>query len=494
MMSNPKRLHPAAIIFDITRTLKQSILGILPIAIVIISNGASFYLMIGIVVVIILIILSSVLSWLRFTYQLEEDQLRIERGIIVRKKRTISKHRIQSIDLSQNIIHRIFGLTKVAIETAGNDSSTDAALSAVRMEDGRMLHDALKYKKKASEKASPEASEKADIVQSEPDESSLPKRTITLRALFITGSTSASFGILIGLFGAAFSQVESLIPDQFYDDAVRMALSLGMQIMIILAILVVLFLWLLSILYTVVKDWNFTITRYEKELFITRGLLEKKQTTIPLKRIQAFGIKESPVHQLFGFARLYVEIASANSDNSQEVNTIIFPLLRKKEIASFLTEFLSEYTYSTGNLIQPPKKALPYYLWRSINIPLLAVIITGIFFSSYIWIPVIIMLAIGIMGFAVFQSTGYAIDEQQITIQTRMISKDTAIIPHRRVQTLQQKQHLLHRKQSLATLDMAILNKGSGRHFVIKELRTTDSYYIADWYSYQEKTSSDINH
>lgn len=97
-------------------------------------------------------------------------------------------------------------------------------------------------------------------------------------------------------------------------------------------------------------------------------------------------------------------------------------------------------------------------------------------------------------GFAVFQSIGYAIDAQQITVQTRIISKDTAIIPHRRIQALQQKQHLLHRKQSLATLDMAILNKGSGRHFVIKELRTTDSDYIADWYSYQEKTSSDINH
>ncbi|MFD1416443.1 PH domain-containing protein [Oceanobacillus jeddahense] len=490
MMSNPKRLHPAAILFDIIQSLKQSILGILPIAIVIISNGASFYLMIGIAVIIGLIILSSVLSWVRFTYQLEEDQLRIERGIIIRKKRTISKHRIQSIDLSQNVIHRIFGLTKVAIETAGNDSSTDAALSAVRMEDGRMLHDELKYKKHVSETEALEAEKEINTEQTKPDESNLPKRTITLKALFITGSTSASFGILIGLFGAAFSQVESLIPDQFYNDITRWALSLGMQIMIIFAIIVVLFLWLLSILYTVVKDWNFTITRYEKELFITRGLLEKKQTTIPLKRIQAVGIKESPVHQLFGFARPYVEIASATTNNSQEVNTSIFPLLRKKEFASFLSEFLPEYHYSTENLIHPPKKALPYYLWRSMNIPLLAVIIVGIFFSTYIWIPIIIMFVIGILGFAAFKSAGYAIDDQQITVQARILSKDTAFIQHRRLQALKQKQHLLHRKQSLATLDMAILNKSTGRHFVIKELDTADSYVIADWYSYREDSSS----
>ncbi|WP_227995025.1 PH domain-containing protein [Oceanobacillus sp. CFH 90083] len=493
-MSKPKRLHPAAIIFDIIQTLKQSILGILPAAIALISGGLGYIVMIAVPIIIGLILLFSFLSWFRFTYQLEEDQLRIERGILIRKKRTLSKHRIQSIDLSQNVIHRIFGLTKVAIETAGNDSSTDAALSAVIMQDGTMLHDELKYKKQLPEAEQLEAAEAANTERDEPDEGSVPKRKITIQALLITGSTSASFGILIGLFGVAFSQVETLIPDQFYDDATRWILSLGMQIIIALAIIVVLFLWLFSILYTVIRDWNFTITRYEKELFITRGLLEKKQTTIPLKRIQAVGIKESPVHQLFGFARPYVEIASGETNNSQEVNTIIFPLLRKKEFTAFLGEFLPEYNYHTESLVHPPKKALPYYLWRSMSIPLLAVIAVGTFFLSYIWIPAIIMLAAGIIGFTAFKSAGYIIDEQQIIVQARIFSKDTAIIQHRRVQALQQKQHPLHRKQSLATLDIAILNKGSGRHFVIKELRTMDSYYIADWYSYQEKTSSDINH
>ena len=488
MMSKAKRLHPAAMIFHIIQTLKQSILGFLPIAIALISNGAVFYLMIAIPIVVVLIILFSFLSWLRFTYQLEEDQLRIERGIFIRKKRTISKHRIQSIDLSQNIIHRIFGLTRLEIETAGNDSSTDAGLSAVTMADGQMLHNKLKYKKHVSEAASEESPEEVKTVQEEMNEANLPQRKITVKALLITGSTSASFGILIGIFGVAFSQVETFIPDRFYDETARWVLSLGLQIIIILCLIVLLFLWLLSILYSVIKDWNFTITRYEKELFITRGLLEKKQTTIPLKRIQAVGIKESPLHQLFGFIRVYVEIASGDTNNNQEMNTIIFPLLRKKEIGAFLSAFLPEYHYRTDKLVRLPKKALPYYLFRSMDLPLLAVIVVGIFFSSYIWIPVLLVVVTGLYGFAAFKSAGYAIDEQQITVQTRRFGKDTVLIPQRRVQALQRKQHILHRKQSLATIDMAILNKASGRHFVIKELRVTDSNQIADWYSSREKS------
>lgn len=33
-----------------------------------------------------IIIISSILSWLRYTYQLEEDQIRIEQGVLIRKK------------------------------------------------------------------------------------------------------------------------------------------------------------------------------------------------------------------------------------------------------------------------------------------------------------------------------------------------------------------------------------------------------------------------
>lgn len=486
MMSKPKRLHPAAVIFNITQTLKQSILGFLPIVIALISNGAASYLMIGIPIVIVLIILLSFLSWFRFTYQLEEDQLRIERGILVRKKRTISKHRIQSIDLSQNIIHRIFGLTKVEIETAGSDSATDAALSAVAMNAGKALHDALKDKKAVNGTDTEGYTEEQELDVKQ--EAFLTKRKITIQALLITGSTSASFGILIGIFGVIFSQIETLIPNHFYDEATRWLISLGMQIIIILAIIVLVFLWLLSILYTVIKDWNFTITRYEKELFITKGLLEKKQSTLPLKRIQAIGIKESPIHQLLGLVKVYVEIASGDANNRQEMHTIIFPLLRKKEFKSFLAAFLPEYHYRTENLNRLSKKALPYYLLRAIYLPLLAVITVGIFFSSYTWIPLTLMIITALYGIMVFQSTGYAMDVKQITIQTRKFSKDTALIQQHRIQALQQKQHFLHRKQSLATIDIAILNKASGRHFIIREADIADGRRITDWYSYQGKS------
>ncbi|GAB2540242.1 PH domain-containing protein [Gracilibacillus alcaliphilus] len=495
-MSEPKRLHPAAMIFNIIQAIKQSVLGLLPLVIIALTNGVLLIVMvISAVVLLAGVILVSVLSWLRFTYQLEDDQLRIERGILIRKKRTISKHRIQSIDLSQNVIHRIFGLTKVQIETAGNDPATDAALSAVSMAEGQRLHDELKYKKQVPEELEADLEgqeeEQPALVQPDPiEETELPRRKITLKTLLIAGSTSASFGILLGIFGVVFSQAEALIPDEFYSDASRWVLSLGAQLMIVLGIVVVIFLWLLSILQTVIKNWDFTITRYEKELFITRGLLEKKQSTIPLKKIQAIGIKESIVHQPLGFVSVYVEIASGEVNQNEEMHTLIFPLMRKKDLTSFLAEILPEYSYETEQLVSLPKKALPYYLVRSAIIPLLATIGVGIFFLSYIWIPLIILIIALLYGFASYHTAGYVIDDRQITVQSRILGKDTAIIKQHRVQALARKQNPLHRKQALVNMDMAILNKMSGRHFIIRELRVEDGNKIADWYSYQKESSS----
>src|SRR5690606_37705577 len=190
MMYEPKRLHPAAMIISVINTVRQVIFGLIPLIIIAINTDMGKYVLLGIIVLVLLIIVSSVLTWLRYTYTLEEDQIRIEQGLIVRKKRTISKHRIQSIDLSQNIVHRILGLTKVQIETAGSDQKIDATLHAVTMEEGKIIHDQLKYTQQSKTLVTDEEVEEKEEKEQVVEEKNYPSRKITLQKLFIVGSTS----------------------------------------------------------------------------------------------------------------------------------------------------------------------------------------------------------------------------------------------------------------------------------------------------------------
>ena len=75
---------------------------------------------------IILSLIIGIISWLRYTYRVEDGELRIESGVFVRKKRYIPFERIQSLDFSEGILQRPFGLVKVRVETAGSSGSQDA--------------------------------------------------------------------------------------------------------------------------------------------------------------------------------------------------------------------------------------------------------------------------------------------------------------------------------------------------------------------------------
>ena len=76
---------------------------------------------------------SGIIKWKRFRYWFEEDELRIEYGLFVKKKRYIPFERIQSLNYTEGIFHRPFGLVKVKVETAGGGATkeADAELTAI---------------------------------------------------------------------------------------------------------------------------------------------------------------------------------------------------------------------------------------------------------------------------------------------------------------------------------------------------------------------------
>ena len=155
-MSDPKRLHPIAAVVNALRQLKEMIIPFL-IFVVFGSRGTDwdlFYLF-GSIGVVVLVLVYGILAWYRFTYRIEQGELRIEYGLIVRKKRYIPFDRIQSLDLSEGILQRLFGLVKVKVETAGSGGmglqDGEAVLTAITKLDAQEIHDYLVSIKKSGQ-------------------------------------------------------------------------------------------------------------------------------------------------------------------------------------------------------------------------------------------------------------------------------------------------------------------------------------------------------
>lgn len=61
----------------------------------------------------------AILSYRFYGYELMEDNLRIERGIIWKRYISIPYEKIQNVDIYRGVIARILGLSELRIQTAG---------------------------------------------------------------------------------------------------------------------------------------------------------------------------------------------------------------------------------------------------------------------------------------------------------------------------------------------------------------------------------------
>ena len=69
-------------------------------------------------------LLATYLNYANYEFLLDDDALKIRRGILSRTETAIPYRQIQDVDIEQNFSERIWGIARLAILTAGHNEST----------------------------------------------------------------------------------------------------------------------------------------------------------------------------------------------------------------------------------------------------------------------------------------------------------------------------------------------------------------------------------
>jgi putative membrane protein len=476
MMSDPQRLHPIAAIINMLRQLKELIVPILFITVFGSSNEGVFYL-IAVGGGLGLVLLSGILSWYRFTYRIEEGELRIEHGLFIRKKRYIPFERIQSVDVSEGILQRPFGLVKLKVETAGGAKTEDAeaVLTAIRKEEAAQIHDILMSVKKSHER---NESEKGEVPARE--ESIIYR--LSGGDLLLLASTSGGVGVVISAVIAFFFQFDEIIPYEKVYKEVEVFIANGIIFISMVVFLGLLVAWIISVIGTMLKYANFTLKIVDQDLIITRGLLERRQITIPLKRIQAIRISENIARQPLGRASVYVESAGGSTLNEEGSKVLVLPLIKKQEIAKTLEPFLKEYPFRT-QLNKPPNRALGRYLIRDVMLIIPVVIAISYFFRPWGYISLLFILTSVIWSTLKFKDAGWGLERDFLTLRYRTFVKSTVVMQREKVQSLTAQKSLFQGKKRLANIEAVVKSGHSGSGGHVKDLEDKDVKVIYLWFS-----------
>lgn len=474
--STPSRMHPAAIFFRLFLAIKETIFG-LGIGLIVTLKESVLFFFIFVALFLLFIIVSSFLSWLRFTFWIEDGDLRIEQGVFIRKRRFVSLNRIHKIDISANVVHRLFHLAKVQIDTASSGEGAEVTLSALKMEQAQALQRMLKRRERSSE----------IMEDTETKKTVFPMRQISWERLFIAGSTSGSIGFMFLIALAIFNQIEELLPDKLYNSAYVWLVNLGIVALITFVLFLLFLLWVLGIAGTIIKYGNFTIEKRRRELVIKRGLLELKELTIPFDRIQAIGIEQSPIRQPFKYVRLYAVVAGGSFDQTEPF-PVLFPLLKEHEVESFLRTFLSEFEQVPTQLTPLPKQGRKYYFIFTALPFLLLTIPIAYFLPSFLWLVVLLLICSLLFGLWQHRDAGYHIDCKRLTLRRRVMNKVTIVTHHHRIQSFKMRQHKLQQIDELATVNISLIGSfGLGTHYSIKHIAKEDAFTLSRWYSYRRR-------
>ena len=465
MSSEERRLHPVAMLIGGIKTVRRWLgASVFPGVAFLLSQGFSPWtlalLALGAAVVAALAALWGFLSWRATTYAVSGGAFKLRTGVLQKNERTIPLEHVQSVDTVQGVIQRAFGVLEVRVETAGGGAAEpDASLSAL----DRASVEALRREIEGSGRAPVEEGE-----ESGPE----VLRRLSTGELLIAGATSGQIGIALSLLAVGSQIFDDVLSEGFVRNLLETLAPNWLTVVLVVVPAGALVAWLLAIAGTVLAYAGFTLSREGDFLYIRRGLLERREATIPLSRIQAVRISEGVLRQPFGLASLRVESAGYGEDAG--VSTTLFPLLPRKEAYGFLLRAAPEFAVDPP-LNPLPRRALRRYVIRAaFPALLLAAAAAGISLLAFESALGLLCLALippaAVYGWLRHRDAGWAFEGDRLVVRSRSLKRSTAIAPRRRLQSRGVVHSPLQRRLGLATFSVEVASGTGGTAVEVTDL------------------------
>ena len=484
MTFEKRRMHPAAAIVSFVRQLRELLIPFL-FFFVFGTRGDSIniYYMIAIGVGLVFALVVGIFTWLRFYYWVEDGELRMEHGVFVKKKRFIPLERIQSIDTSAGIIQRMFGIVKLQVETAGSGNEAEAIMTAVTKEDAASLKELLLTRNKDTEME--ELDENGEpILQVDPIvEKEQPTYRVTWKDLLIVGSTSGGVGVVLSGVIAFTTQIEQLLPMERIFDQFGELLQASIIFISTIVFFVLFVSWVISIGMTMLRYGNFHVIKNDDKLIVSRGIIEKKQMTIPLARIQAVRISQNIIRQPFGLATVYVESAGGSSGEG-DTSTILFPLVKLRDVGELLSQFTPDYALR-DKVTGVPKRS---YLRYNIRLVVPAILISAVisyFFAPFGYFSLLILPLALLLAYFRYKDAGWYSTDTDLQLSYRILSKNIVLVKKRRMQCFDLNESFFQRRGDVVTIATAVKSSWGSKYFKVVDVDKEHGESLYQWYSYR---------
>ena len=136
-----RRLHPMSWLFVLLAQLRQFILPLLALLLFGQGDRNELWPLVGVGV----LALFSLWQYFTYRYDVVDDALVVRSGLLERSVRVIPFARIHNVALQQSMLHRVFGVAEVRLESAGG-KKPEAQMQVLRLSDALALESLVRHR------------------------------------------------------------------------------------------------------------------------------------------------------------------------------------------------------------------------------------------------------------------------------------------------------------------------------------------------------------
>lgn len=451
------RLHPAAIGVLALAALREAALPIVILLVAAVAGSGldtaalargALYLVIGVVA-------SSVMGFVRWrntTYTVDERGIHWQSGLLRKKSTTVPLGRIQGLDTVAGPVQRLFGVVAVSVQTAGGGAKGEIVLEALGPGAVEALREAVRARRPEVAGA-PAAAELG------------PERRLSRGDLLLAALTAGQLGVILPVLAGASQLLTQAFGDpsdvegaeRFVPDTAG-GWELAVGGLLVLA-------WALSVAGSLVAFAGFTVTRDGERLRIRRGLVQRSEAAVPVRRVHGVRVIEGLLRRPFGLCALRVEVAGYAAEAAAA--RTLFPLLRRGDVEPFLSELLPELADDPRGLAPPPRRAARrYVLPAGVAGLVLGGLACLVIPAASPW-PLLLAPLLGLDGWLDYRAAGWRLRDGRLAMSSRRLAWSTLLAPAARLQQHAIAQNPLQRRAGLADLAVAV---GKGGHARVRHL------------------------
>ncbi len=483
-----QRVRPISLVFVIIAKLRQ---WIIPIVVGLFSAQQGSFLVIGLGVLAFAILLTvSLIRFFTLQFRLAGGELQVREGIIFRSNRTVPVNRIQNIDLVQNVLHRIFRVAEVRIETASG-KEPEAVLQVLSLADVEELRSRVFVQSAAGTaagafSANVESEALSDTVEgdfgrsfSSAHQFDKPRQALlalSLKQLALAGVASDRGLLLVPIALGGMYEFGRLL--KIDGDAIlkRVPQGLSSQYMVIALLvgLVVAYILLkvFSIAWYVIRFYGYQLQAIGDDLRIECGLFTRVSATIPKSRIQFISIHRSWLGRKLALASIRIETAGGggkeNENASQSVARRWFvPVIWEHQVAALIEQLRPGIQWTESQ-----------FDWRPLSpragtrLRRFAVIATGVLtlVAGLVWRPwgaaigLVLLPALMWVAWRAAKSMRYARVGSLVLYRSGVMTRKVSFTFNDKIQTLRLSQSPFDRRWKMATLSVDTAAAGPAEH------------------------------